>query len=102
MKEAQKRQMENPHTDSWSSFGGNWTMQEFADNLARRMGSPVSDATGIEGKHHIRIETSSGNPDEPDVTWFDAVTKLGLKLESHKVSAETLAIDEVSKLPTEN
>jgi len=77
-------------------------MQEFADNLARRMGSPVSDATGIEGKHHIRIETSLGNPDEPDVTWFDAVTKLGLKLESHKVSVETLAIDEVSKLPTEN
>ena len=77
-------------------------MQELAENLSRRMGSPVSDTTGIEGKHHFRIEISSGNPDEPDVTVFDAVAKLGLKLESRKISVETLVIDEVSKVPTEN
>ena len=102
VKQAQRRQMANPHAGSGSSWGGPMTIPELAVRLANQLGDPVADLTGIEGKYQVTIATSSGNPDEPDVTVFDAVAKLGLKLESRKISVETLVIDEVSKVPTEN
>jgi uncharacterized protein (TIGR03435 family) len=78
------------------------TMPELCKRLMEEPHSPVIDQTGLAGKFDVVLETSSGNPDEPDVTIFDAVAKLGLKLESRKVSVEKLVVDHVSKLPTAN
>jgi len=84
-------------TQSFSSI----TMEDLAAQLARPAGAPVVDATGLTGKYTVTIETWK-NPDVPGGTIFDAVEKLGLKLEPRKVSIETVVVDEVSKMPTAN
>ena len=38
----------------------------------------------------------------PGGTIFDAVERLGLKLEPRKLTVETVMVDKVSKTPTEN
>jgi uncharacterized protein (TIGR03435 family) len=86
----------------WRTSRGSMTMAELSTRLRADIHSPVIDETGLEGKYDVTIETSSGNPDEPDVTIFDAVAKLGLKLESRKVTVETLVVDQVLKTPISN
>jgi uncharacterized protein (TIGR03435 family) len=61
----------------------------------------VVDETGLTGKYAVTIETWK-NPDVPGGTIFDAVEKLGLKLEARKVTVETVVVDQVSKTPTAN
>lgn len=63
--------------------------------------APVVDETGLTGNYSVSIQTST-NPDVPGGTIFDAVEKLGLKLEPRKVTVETVVIDQVSKTPTAN
>jgi uncharacterized protein (TIGR03435 family) len=63
--------------------------------------APVVDETGLTGKYSVVIETWS-NSDVPGGTVFDAVEKLGLKLEPRKVTVETVVVDQVSKTPTAN
>jgi uncharacterized protein (TIGR03435 family) len=77
------------------------TMGDLAASLMRPAGAPVVDATGLTGKYTVTIETWK-NPDVPGGTIFDAVEKLGLKLEPRKVSVETVVVDQVSKMPTAN
>jgi uncharacterized protein (TIGR03435 family) len=55
----------------------------------------------LAGKYSVSIETST-NRDGTGVTVFDAVEKLGLKLEPRKVTVETVVVDQVSKTPTAN
>jgi uncharacterized protein (TIGR03435 family) len=81
----------------WSSI----TTEELAAQLVRFAEAPVVDETGLTGDYSVRIETSS-NPDVPGGTVFDAVEKLGLKLEPRKVTVETVVVDQVSKTPTAN
>jgi uncharacterized protein (TIGR03435 family) len=50
----------------------------------------------------VVLDTSQDTPDEPGVTIFDAIEKLGLKLESRKVTIDTLVIDQIAKTPTAN
>ena len=49
-----------------------------------------------------RLLDTWSNPDVPGGTIFDAVEKLGLKLEPRKVTIETVVVDQVSKTPTAN
>jgi uncharacterized protein (TIGR03435 family) len=81
----------------WSSI----TMHDLAVHLERGAGAPVIDDTGLTGKYVVRLATSPG-PQFPGDTIFDAVEKLGLKLESRKLPVERVIVDEVSKTPTEN
>jgi len=81
----------------WSSI----TMEELAAQLVRFAGAPVIDETGLTGKYKVTLDTWS-NPDVPGGTIFDAVEKLGLKLEPRKVTIETVVVDQVSKTPTAN
>jgi uncharacterized protein (TIGR03435 family) len=81
----------------WSSI----TTDELAAQLVRLAGAPVVDATGLTGSYSVRIETWT-NPDVPGGTIFDAVEKLGLKLEPRKLTVETVVVDTVSKTPTAN
>jgi uncharacterized protein (TIGR03435 family) len=101
---AERKQMEEKaatvgafNTQSWGSI----TMEELAAQLARFAEAPVVDETGLTGNYKVTIETSA-NADVPGGTVFDAVEKLGLKLEPRKVTVETVVVDQVSKMPTPN
>lgn len=85
------------NTASWPSI----TTEELASRLVRFAEAPVVDKTGLTGKYSVTIETWK-NADVPGGTVFDAVEKLGLKLEPRKVTAETVVVDQVSKTPTAN
>ncbi len=82
---------------TWSSI----TTEELASRLVRLTEAPVVDETGLTGKYSVTIETWK-NVEAPGGTVFDAVEKLGLKLESRKVTVETVVVDQVSKAPTAN
>ena len=77
------------------------TTGALAFQLARFAEAPVIDQTGLAGNYSVTIETWK-NDDVPGGTVFDAVEKLGLKLEPRKLSIETVVVDHVSKTPTAN
>jgi uncharacterized protein (TIGR03435 family) len=85
------------NSQSWGSI----TIEELASQLVRFAGAPVVDETGLTGEYKVTIETTT-NADVPGGTVFDAVEKLGLKLEPRKVTVETVVVDQVSKAPTPN
>jgi|SRR5579862_9676814 len=98
----------------------NVNMAEFADQLQHIAPSyirtPVVDMTGLDGAYDFTISftpaevlnTRPGgdalNPSEPTgaVSLFDALGKLGLKLEQTKRPAPVLVIDRIEEKPTEN
>jgi uncharacterized protein (TIGR03435 family) len=82
---------------SWNSI----TTEELAARLVRFAEAPVVDETGLTGKYTVTIGVST-RPDGSGDTVFDAVEKLGLKLEPRKVTVETVVVDQVSKTPTAN
>jgi uncharacterized protein (TIGR03435 family) len=77
------------------------TTEGFATSLFQFTEVPVVDETGLTGKYSITIETWKG-PDAPGGTVFEAVDKLGLKLEPRKVVVESVVVDQVFKTPTAN
>jgi uncharacterized protein (TIGR03435 family) len=79
-------------SSSWDSI----TTEELAARLVRFAEASVVDETSLTGKYSVTIE-SWKNPDVPGRTVFDAVKKLGLKLEPRKVTVETVVVEEVSK-----
>jgi uncharacterized protein (TIGR03435 family) len=85
------------NTESWSSI----TTEELASQLVRFVEAPVIDETGLTGTYSVTIEASK-TADVPGGTVFDAVEKLGLKLEPRKVTVDTVVVDQVSKTPTPN
>jgi uncharacterized protein (TIGR03435 family) len=106
MEEMQKRMQENREngTPLMGFSRANFpsiTTEELAVHLVRLAEGPVVDKTGLTGKYSVTIETWK-NPDLPGGTVFDAVEKLGLKLEPRKVTVETVVVDQVSKTPTAN
>jgi uncharacterized protein (TIGR03435 family) len=84
-------------TQSWSSI----TTEELAAHLVRFAGAPVVDETNLTGEYSVTIKTWE-SAELPGGTVFDAVEKLGLKLEPRKVTVDTVFVDEVSKTPTAN
>ncbi|SPE41533.1 conserved exported hypothetical protein [Candidatus Sulfopaludibacter sp. SbA3] len=89
------------NTASWPSSWPSITTGELASRLVRFAEAPVVDETGLTGKYSVTIETWK-NADVPGGTVFDAVAKLGLKLEPRKLTIETVVVDRVSKTPTAN
>jgi uncharacterized protein (TIGR03435 family) len=77
------------------------TTEQLAFRLVLFAEAPVVDETGFTGKYAVTIETWK-NDDVPGGTVFDAVEKLGLKLEPRKVTVETVVVDQVSKTATAN
>ncbi len=83
-----------------------------ADYLGNAIGSPVEDRTGLTGIYDVHLEfvpdPSGTEPtgaaaSDPGTGIFDAVqSQLGLKLTPKKVPVETLVIDHLEKVPTEN
>jgi uncharacterized protein (TIGR03435 family) len=93
-----------------AQLGGNGTMPQIADALARVAGRPVIDRTGMEGRFFFMVNYAplSAQPAEstagsgpPD--FFAAVQQqLGLKLESKKQPIELLIVDHAERVPTPN
>ena len=83
---------------AWSSV----TTGQLAESLVRSAGGPVVDETGLTGKYKVELFTQGETADQPAITIFDAVEKLGLKLEPRKVTVDRLVIDKLSKTPTAN
>jgi uncharacterized protein (TIGR03435 family) len=102
----QKRMQENRENGtplvgfSRANFGS-ITTEALAAQLVRFAEAPVLDETGLTGKYSVTIETWK-NADVPGGTIFEAVEKLGLKLEPRKMTVETVVVDQVSKTPTAN
>ena len=104
------------------------TVQNFADMLARFVGKPIIDQTGITGNYDIDLEfkpeegssfmrgmpmpmprpdgAGPGAPAEGTETGASIYTaiqdQLGLKLDAKKGPVETIVVDTVNKTPTEN
>lgn len=75
-----------------------------ASMLARPVGQPVVDKTGITGNYNIVLNFApEGSTDSTLPSIFTALQEqLGLKLEPQKVPVEMLAIDHLEKVPSEN
>jgi uncharacterized protein (TIGR03435 family) len=106
MADAQKRMQENqesgtPRVGLSRANLASITTEALAFQLVRFAEAPVVDETGLTGKYSVTIETWK-NADVPGGTVFDAVEKLGLKLEPRKMTIETVVVDQVSKTPTAN
>ena len=102
----QKRLQENREngTPLQGFRGATWrsiTIEALASSLVQFTEAPVANETGLTGKYSVRVEVWK-NPDVPGGTIFEAVEKLGLKLEPRKLTVDTIIVDQVSKTPTAN
>jgi uncharacterized protein (TIGR03435 family) len=85
--------------------GLHWTLAQLAKYLSRAEGFPVVDETAIAGSYDIGF---SYNPKPDDTTSSlpslnEALKQAtGLQLKERKVPVETIVIDSVDKVPTEN
>lgn len=87
------------------------TVGHFADLIARQVGFPVVDETGLTGVYTFTLQWDPGAglnvgpsdtaPAGPSI--FTAIEEqLGLHLASGKGPAEVIVIDQMEKMPTEN
>ena len=97
-----RKGMENATPGMNRSEYSRLTMARLADVLSRQMHRPVVDLTGLQGTYDVVLETAEDRPDEPGVSVFEAVEKLGLKLDPRKLPVETLVVDHIEKDPTPN
>lgn len=84
------------------------SMEEFAGMLGAQIRQPILDATGLAGKYDFVVSWSYAAM-KPDATAdagpsiFAALQEqLGLRLESHKIPVDTLVIEHMEKVPSEN
>jgi uncharacterized protein (TIGR03435 family) len=79
-------------------------MSSLAAVLARPLGKPVVDQTGIQGNYDFQLDYApDGASDTALPSIFTALREqLGLRLEKHKVPVEILVIDHIEKVPTAN
>jgi uncharacterized protein (TIGR03435 family) len=99
------------------------TMAELVVQLAGTVDRPVIDRTKLTGVYQLRIElppgpsvapalaagrggstTTNGAPIQAPIgiSAFQAVEKLGLKLEPRRILLDTIVVDEIERVPTEN
>jgi uncharacterized protein (TIGR03435 family) len=96
------------------------TMPQFAGQLERDTGRPVTDKTELTGKYDLKLDYSTeglggqrwvalaaravaGSPNDGGPTLFNALQQqLGLKLEDRKEPFDVIVIDHVEKVPTED
>jgi uncharacterized protein (TIGR03435 family) len=82
-------------------------MAQFVMTLSGQLGRPVTDATGLKGKYDFIVTYApagaAATPEadaDPDI--IGAMQQIGLKLERKKGMIDTLVIDHLEKIPTEN
>jgi uncharacterized protein (TIGR03435 family) len=88
----------------------NVTMASFAEQIRRMAGGyldkPVVDKTGIEGNWDLTISWTSreqlGLAGSDGVSVFEALERIGLKLEAETVPSPVIVVDRVNRTPTPN
>jgi len=101
-----------------SGIKGSTTMAVLVRNISRSLHSPVEDLTGLKGKYDIDVSwapdravvplgadaaAAASLPTGAAADIFTALREsLGLKLEPRKEQVETLIIDHIERVPTEN
>ncbi len=98
----------------------NMTFEGLADLLTQLVRRPVLDMTGLKGPYQMVLEMPRGDANDARAAQaqaggaptasdpaeglpvFGALQKLGLKLESRKLPVETIVIDHLEKVPTDN
>lgn len=86
----------------------NLTMATFGEQLRRMAGGyldrPVIDKTGLEGKWDLSIAWTARNQlgmaGSEGISVFDALEKIGLKLESESATSPVLVVDRANRVPT--
>jgi uncharacterized protein (TIGR03435 family) len=77
---------------------------DLASILARAVGAPVADQTGLKGSYNFRLrfaQLDAADSNLPSI--FTAIEEqFGLKLESKTVPVDVFVIDHVDQVPTEN
>ncbi len=95
--------------------GARVSTAQLAGALARLLGNPVADETGLTAMYEVKVEwtpdeTSAAiNGDvaptapEPGPTLFTALSdQLGLRLQTRKVPGDLVVVDHMARSPTEN
>jgi uncharacterized protein (TIGR03435 family) len=84
--------------------GTNIDMVALAAMLASPAGRPVQDQTGIQGKYTIKVQfASAGDAESTLPSIFTAVKeRVGLELKPAQVPVQTLTIEHLNLIPTEN
>lgn len=96
-----------------SDYGGihrictHMTMADFADWLPwlgrGYVDRPVIDRTGLTGSYDFRLDwVSPRRINDGGLTIFDALTKIGLRLEESKVPVMITVVDHIEKLAEDN
>ena len=78
------------------------TAANLANVLARIVGRPVSDMTGIVGAVQFKLDWEPESEAQAPSIFTAVQEQLGLKLEAQRQQVEVLVIDHVEKVPTEN
>lgn len=78
-------------------------LSQFAGILSLILDTPVENRTQLVGLYEIQTVFSKPGPNETDApTVFDAVKRLGLRLERAKVPVDSIVVDHVNLNPTAN
>ena len=86
----------------------NTSMEFLAGLLARYVGQPVADRTGIAGVYDFELRWSGDDPNADGIardapTIYTALQeRLGLRLAPQKVPVDIVVIDRVERAPTDN
>lgn len=99
------------------------TLDQFAANITKLLGTPVANQTGIEGTYDFTIDigaeeaprgedkrprndtSTPANRDTlitPPASIFTSIQDYGLRLESRKVDLTYLIVEKADRVPTEN
>jgi uncharacterized protein (TIGR03435 family) len=106
---------------TWQLTATRMTMNEFASLLRLHAERPVLNNTGLTGFYQFKIELPApdltrirqgvnptgvnGNTtvsDPPRLSVFDAVERLGLRLEPRRSPIDVIVVDKMNRTPTEN
>ena len=85
---------------------GSITIARLAQLLSGQLRDPVVDETGIQGTYDIDIAwDQDSDPDTPSGTSsvFTILREsLGLRLQTRKLPVDTIVIDHIERVPSEN
>lgn len=83
-------------------------LPDLCERLGKVTGRPVINKTGLDGDYmivltYLPLSSTNGDPSDPASDIVSAVRdQLGLRLEPQRGVVDTLKIDKVDKVPTEN
>jgi uncharacterized protein (TIGR03435 family) len=95
----------NTNSNNGKMNGTNVSMDKLADILSRQIHEPVQNQTGLTGVMDIKLEWTpdqSDTADGPGSIFTALQEQLGLKLQAQKITIDTLVVDHIDRVPTEN